>query len=94
MAQVTVSVRFKLPEQPETPNILALSRQIRDRITGVVGVTVTLSQPPVSGSELVFLNGALVDPSSYTISGVTLTLGGAAIVTDVLVVRYLFRSNH
>lgn len=53
--------------------------------------TFTLAYTPVTGSEMVFLNGQLLFPGSgndYTISGATITAADAPISGDRLVVCY------
>lgn len=83
-----------MPSRPETPNIAALARVSRDRVTGITGTALTLADAPVVGWELVFKNGALLDPgAAYTVSGKVVTLGGAAISGDVFVVFYWARGT-
>lgn len=86
-----------LPDEPETDNVRALASVMRDRITGVAGATLTLSTDAVAGLELVYKNGALLDPAGgaggYAISGKTITLGTAAIVGDVFLIFYYARAS-
>lgn len=87
----------QLPRQPESPNVRALAQEYRERFTGLSTAVVTLAQVPMQtvngqGLELVFKNGALVDPSTYTTAGNVITLGGALTGSDVVVVRYPYRS--
>lgn len=78
---------LKLSEAP-TANERALASLTRERFTGLVTAVVTCSYPVQSGTELVFKNGSLVDPDSYTVSNTTITLGGALIAGDIVVVLY------
>jgi hypothetical protein len=89
-----------LPEAP-TPNERALALEYRERFTGLTIALVQLAYAPVQtadgvGLELVFKNGALLDPNGgaggYTISGSAITLGTAAIAGDVFVVKYPYRN--
>lgn len=86
-----------LPSQPETPNVRVLAQEYREEFTGLTTAVVTLANAPLEtvngvGLELVFKNGALVAPSTYTIDANVITLGSALIAGDVVVVRYPFRS--
>ena len=62
----------------------------RERLTGVVGVTLTLSEQAIGVNyDLVFKNGLLLDPgAAYTIADAAITLAVAAIAGDVFVVWY------
>lgn len=75
---------------PESPNIRALAAWRQERLTGITGTTITLQQnvDAASGILLVFKNGALLDPSTTALSGKTLTLGGALVAGDIVVVLY------
>lgn len=87
-----------LPTAPESPNVQVLAQQYRERFTGLATATITLAYEPIRtvndvGLELLTKNGAVLDPSSaYTISGKTITLSVAAIVGDVFLVFYRYRS--
>ena len=78
---------------PESPNIRALAQWRQERLTGLVGVTVTLQQnvDAASGILLVWKNGALLDPSTIALAGNVLTLGSALIAGDIIVVLYKAR---
>lgn len=84
-----------LPAPPGTPNERKLAQLSRERFTGLTTTAITLADAAVEGFELVFKNGALLDPnggaSGYTISGAAITLGAAAIAGDVFIVWYYFR---
>lgn len=85
---------FQLPGPPTNPNELALASFNRERFTGITGTALTLQNICVTGTELVFVNGALLDPNpvtAYFINGTSLTLQAALISTDVLVISYYFR---
>lgn len=88
-----------LPEAPSA-NERALALEYRERFTGLTVVAIQLAYAPLQtgdgvGLELVFKNGALLDPNGgaggYTITGPSITLGTAAIAGDVFVVRYPYR---
>jgi hypothetical protein len=82
-----------------TANERALAAEYRERFTGLVVATITLTKTPLRtvddvGLELLFKNGTLLDPSvAYSISGKTITLAVAAIAGDVFVVRYPYAIN-
>jgi hypothetical protein len=82
-----------LNSTPESPNIRALAQWRQERLTGLVGVTVTLQQKVdvASGILLCWKNGTLLDPTTVTPSGQTLTLGVALIAGDVFVTLYKAR---
>jgi len=89
-----------LPQQPESPNIRALSQIYRERFTSLTGTTITLAYIPATtqntneGLELVFKNGTLLDPATaYTISGKAITLSTAAVAGDVFVIHYPYRTG-
>lgn len=89
---------IQTPQQPETPNIRFLAQRERERFTGLTTAVVTLTNTPAqtirgTGLDAVFKNGALVDPTTYTVVGNVITLGGALIVGDVVVVFYAYRSG-
>lgn len=82
-----------LPERP-TPNERALSQWTRERQTGLSTTALTLTRTPVDGMELLWKNGALLDPGTdYTITNAQVTLNVAAIAGDVFVCHYLARST-
>lgn len=84
---------LSLPIPPRDANERALAAWKQERFTGLTGTSVSLSSSvdANSGILMVFKNGSLVDPSTVAVSGATLTLGGALIGTDVLVVFYKAR---
>lgn len=84
---------LSLPAPYETKNIQALAQWRQEEFTGLATATISLSQTPdaASGILLAFKNGTLLRPSLNTLSGSTLTLPGALIVGDWLVVYYKAR---
>ncbi len=68
---------------------------VRETPSGSVNgsnVTFTLANTPISGTEMVFLNGILQDPGAgddYTISGGTITYLAAPVTGDRIVVTYI-----
>jgi hypothetical protein len=66
----------------------------RETPTGTLNgsnTTFTLANTPISGTEMVFLNGLLQNPGAgndYTVSGATITYLTAPVSTDVLRVSY------
>jgi hypothetical protein len=89
----------QLPEAA-TANERALALEYRERFTGLTTAAIQLAYAPLQtadgvGLELVFKNGALLDPNGgaggYSITGASITLGTAAIAGDVFVVRYPYR---
>lgn len=96
-----------LPNPPATPNERALASFTRERITGVVGAVLTLSQSaiasgsfsgtPGAGLELVTKNGLVLYPgvgaNDYAIDGKTITLNTPAIAGDVFFVWYHYGSS-
>lgn len=84
---------FTLPELPGSSSIRALASFAREEYTGLTTTALPVQHPVVQGLELVFKNGTLVRPSTYTISKNTITLGGALIAGDWVVVYYYFRPS-
>jgi len=87
-----------LPTQPETQNVRVLAQESLEEFTGIATATVTLTNrvlTTVNGIALalVFKNGTLVQPSTYTIAGNVITLGSALTGTDWVVVRYSYTSR-
>jgi hypothetical protein len=80
-----------LPEQAETPNVQALASFTREEVTGLTTADVVLAREVSAGTECVWKNGTLVRPSTYAVSGKTITLGGALIAGDWVVVTYWAR---
>lgn len=84
---------LSLPSPPESPNVRALAQWRQDRQTGLTTDAVVLPQTPdgASGIVLVFKNGTLLDPTTVTLSGSTLTLSSALVAGDVVVTLYKCR---
>ena len=85
---------LSLPAPPETPNVRALAAwPAPERSTGHTGTTVTVTRAVdvASGLWLVFLNGALVDPSTIAVYASTFTLGSTLSSGDVVVIFYKAR---
>ena len=67
---------------------------VRETPTGTingVNTTVTLANTPLSGTEMIFLNGILQEPGAgndYTISGATITYLAAPVTGDRLKASY------
>lgn len=80
-----------LPTSPETPNVRALAGFTREEFTGLVTAVVTLTHEAQAGVEMVYKNGTLVRPTTYTLSGKLITLSGALIAGDWVVVTYWAR---
>ncbi len=72
----------------------ALTQHGIERITGVAGDSITLTNIPVEPMS-VFLNGARLDPDStppeYTVSDRTIAFGTPLVETDVVTVDHLYR---
>lgn len=86
-----------LPSQPETPNVRVLGQELIEEFTGLTTADVTLAEQPLetlggAALLLVFKNGTLVRPSTYTVSGKTVTLDADLIEADWLVARYSYRT--
>jgi len=77
-------------QHPPEGNDRALAAWRQERVTGLTTATVTLKQnvDAASGILLVFKNGALLDPLTIALSGQTLTLSGALVAGDIIVVLY------
>lgn len=83
---------FPRPYGAKDPAIQALSRFGYDRQTGLVANPLTLANPPVEGSLLLFKNGVLMDDSGgYTVSGQAVTLTAVPIAGDVYQAYYHYR---
>ena len=89
--------RFDLPVPTADRNVQALGRLWRQDVTGQAGATLTLSNAPVTGTEMVYKNGALLWPSTasttydYTITGNSLTLETDAVADDRFTILAHFR---
>lgn len=83
---------MKLPNAPETPNIQSLANLTVERVTGITGTTLTFTNVIDAGFYLLFKNGSLVDPTTVSVTGKTITLGSAATGTDIFVLAYHYRS--
>lgn len=78
------------------PALLHLYQQGRERQTGIVGTTLTLSNAPLAGTLDLYKNGTMLDPGDaavYALEDRTVTLGVASIAGDVWVARYHFRAT-
>ena len=84
---------IQLPQQPETANVRALAAWVREELTGLTTAVVTLAHEPQTETETVVKNGAVVRPSTYTVSGKTITLGSALVAGDWVVVTYWARTG-
>lgn len=84
-----------LPAPPETSNVRALAQWKQEEFTGITTAVVPLSQMPdaASGILLVWKNGTLLRPSLNVLDGSTLTLPGALIAGDWVVVFYKARGT-
>jgi len=81
-----------LPQHPETDNVRSLSYWKSERMTGITGDTLTCDHVIDPEAHLLFKNGSLVDPSTYTIDGQTITgLSPASSSGDVWILHYHFR---
>lgn len=85
---------FPTPYGTRDPAIQALARFGQERQTGLVGTAMTLDNPPVDGTLLLFKNRQLLDPSGdYTVAGTAVTLNVAAIAGDVFLAYYHWRQS-
>lgn len=95
MSLTTLLAALPLPAVAD-PNVRALAQLKVERFTGGTSATLTLTNTAIAGLEQVFKNGTLLDPDAttpdYTLSGTTLTLHTAPIASDVVRVRYFFRT--
>lgn len=82
-----------LPQPPESPNVRQLASWRWERYTGLTTTTVTVSNPVVSGTALVWKNGALVDPTTVTTQSNVVTLPASLVSGDVVVVAYFYRQR-
>jgi hypothetical protein len=94
---VITTATFRPPRPGNDPTTVdALTRRVRDRITGATTSYLTLSNPAAFGLEQLFKNGLLMDPLlHYSLGddGVTVALSIAAVGSDVFIVDYWFRST-
>lgn len=85
---------FPRPFGSSDPGVQALSRFGYDRQTGLTANPLTLANPPVEGSLMLFKNGILMDDTGgYTVSGQTVTLTTVPIAADVFQGYYHWRSS-
>lgn len=88
---------FPRPFGSIDPAMRVVFQKMRERQTGVVGVTLTLTDAPIVGTLQLFKNGTLLDEvagaGNYTITDRTVTLGTAAIAGDVFVAHYFYRGT-
>lgn len=80
------------PNAPSSPNQQSFANMKVERVTGVTGTSLPFTNVIDSTFYLLFKNGSLVDPSTLTVAGSTITVGTAAISSDVFVLMYHFRS--
>ena len=64
----------------------------KQRFTGDTVATKTLTQTPKENSVSVILNGIELDEQGgdYTVSGTTVTLANKPLITDVIIIKYLY----
>lgn len=86
---------------PPTPTERALGQLYREEFSGLATVAVTLSMSVAQTLDgksllLLFKNGALlsegVGASKYTVTGLAITLGTAAIAGDIFIAYYHYRT--
>lgn len=77
-----------IPNQPENGNIRSLANWKAERVSGIAGTTLPLTNVIDTEATLVFQNGSLLDPNTYTITANTIELGSSAVSGDVFVVFY------
>lgn len=97
MPVTTTLNAFPRPYGAVDPALRYLYQKMKERQTGVVGVTITLTDAPILGTLKLFKNGALLDEvagaGNYTITDRTVTLGTAAIAGDVFIAHYYYRTT-
>jgi hypothetical protein len=87
-------VTLPLPYWTLDPNILALSRFVRETRTGSTSATWDLTNRVIEGYELIFKNGLLLNPvTDYTVSDNRITFGVAPIAGDRTTAVYWFAAN-
>lgn len=95
MAVTTTLNAFPRPYGSVDPALRLVFQKMKERQTGVVGVTITLTDAPIAGTLQLFKNGLLLDEvagaANYTIADRTVTLGTAAIAGDVFIAFYHYR---
>ena len=84
-----------LTTPPKTANERALAAWNMEEQTGITGTTVTLAQTVDEKAGLLhcWVNGTLVQPSTHSVSGSTLTLGSALSPSDWIVIHYKARGT-
>lgn len=86
---------FPRPYGSLDPALRLAFQKMKERQTGVVGVTIALTDAPIVGTLMLFKNGTLLDEvagaGGYTITDRTVTLGTAAIAGDVFITFYHYR---
>jgi hypothetical protein len=86
---------------PDKDGTVAMTSDIptfvtREAVAGTkngINATFTLAFTPIAGSEMIFLNGLLLNPGAgndYTISGLTITMLTLPLSTDVLLASYRY----
>lgn len=97
MPVTTTLNAFPRPFGSIDPAMRLAFQKMKERQTGVVGVTITLTNAPIAGTLQLFKNGALLDEvagaGNYTITDRTITLGTAAIAGDVFIGHYFYRNT-
>jgi len=86
---------ISLPKAPATANERTLAAWKMEEQTGITGAAVSLALPVDEGAGLLhcWVNGTLVQPSTHSVSGQTLTLGTALSPSDWIVVHYKARGT-
>lgn len=82
-----------LPTPPASANERALASWTWERFTGLTTAAVTVGNPVVQHTALVWKNGALLDPTTVTTQARTVTLPSALVSGDVVVVTYFYRQG-
>jgi hypothetical protein len=87
-------VTYPLPVGTLDPNVLALSRFVRETRTGSTSATWDLGNRIIEGYELIFKNGLLLQPvTDYSVSGTRITFAVAPIAGDRTTAVYYFPSR-
>lgn len=84
-----------LPQAADmSPNLRSLASWKTESLTGIAGTVLTFGNVIDRNAALLFKNGSLVDPGTYTVTLNTITaLSPASIVGDVWLLFYHFRST-
>lgn len=82
---------------PDDPALRLALSVVRERFTGLTTTAITMTNPMVPETVMVFKNGIALDPNGgsggFSVAGKAITLGTAAVSGDVFLVTGWYRTG-